>query len=143
VSGTNLIRILALSTGGAIIGQIAIVIYVYGLAWKRSPHRRGIVPRYVVGVSVFTVLAEVVFMTLIVDLFRDDAPLTFYGPMILAANIDLMISLALVFRYDRRRVSAADPPFDPAEVPVRRAEDVAPLTSRWWGRIVDRSHRST
>lgn len=134
MSAPTLIRVLAVSTGGVIIGQVAIVFYAYLLAWKRSPHVRGLVPRYVVGVAVFAIVAEVIFMAVTVDLLPRNR-VTVYGPAILAANLDLMISLAYVFRYDRRRISAADPPFEPDDVPLRRAEDVAPTTSRWWGRI--------
>lgn len=134
MSGPQLIRVLAVSMCGVIIAQVSIVFYVYLLAWKRSPHRRGLVPCHVLGVSVFAVLTEIVFTMQILDLVRRDAPLSYYGPLICAANATLMVSLALIFRFDRRRISAALSPEDPAAVPARRAEDLAPPDRRWWGR---------
>lgn len=135
MSWPHLLRILAVSTGGVIIAQVLIVFYVYLLAWKRSPNRRGLIPAHVLAVSVFTIITQVLFMILVMDLVHRDAPLAFYGPMILVANVDLMVALWFIFRFDRRRISAAScsAGYD-GDLPRRRAEDFAPLDHRWWGR---------
>ena len=132
---------LGVSTGGVVIAQTLIVFYVYMLAHRRSPHRRGLIPRHVIGVSVFTVMAEVVFMALIHDLIRREAPLSFYGPMILVANVVLIVSLHFIFRFDQRRISTSSTPAveGSPELPMRRAEDLAPPSNRWWGRSKVRS----
>lgn len=141
MSLANLLRILALSTSAVILTQTTTVLYVYALAWKRSPHVRGIIPRYVVGVALYATLVEITFIGVAADFYQRGHILNWYGPMILAANVDLMISLAFIFRYDRRRISAANPVHEPDQVPLRRAEDFAPPTSRWWGRLAARSGR--
>lgn len=134
MSLANLLRILALSTSAVVLTQTCTVLYVYLLAWRRSPHVRGIIPRYVAGVALFAAVTEVVFVGVALDLYRHDRLLSWYGPAILAANVDLIVSLGVVFRYDRRRISAANPLHEPDDVPLRRAEDVAPPDNRWWGR---------
>ena len=134
MSGPNLLRVLTLSLGGVTLAQIGIVFYVYMLAWKRSPHRRGLIPLHVIGVSVYTVLVQLLLMALVADRVQRDAPMSLYGPTVLVADIILMVSLGFIFRYDRRRVSAALPPGDTEVLPARRAEDRAPPDRQWWGR---------
>jgi hypothetical protein len=129
-----LLRIFAISSCGMLMAGTAITFYVYLLAWKRFPHRRGLIPRYVVGVSTYVILVEVLFIVLVNDLIRRDAPLTIYGPIISLANLVLAMSLFSIFRFEQRRVNAATTAgYDPATFPARRAEDLAPPERRWWG----------
>lgn len=133
-SPADLLRIFAVSTGGMLIAATGITFYVYLIAWQRFPLRRGLIPRYVVGVSTFVILTEILFIGLIYDLLERDASLSFYTPLISVANVILAVSLLSIFRYERRRVNAAttvDP--DTGSFPLRRAEDIAPPESRWLG----------
>lgn len=133
----QLIRVAAVSAGGANIGFTIIVFYVYFLAWRRSPRERGLIPRYVMGVSAFAVLSEAIFVWAIIDLLRREAPLSPLAPAVLIANTLLTVSLIDIFRFERRRVNAAVPPVD---APMRRAEDR--LDATWWGRRKARHPRT-
>jgi len=133
-SARDMLRIFAISTCGLLMAFTAVTFYVYLLAWRRFPHRRGLIPRYVVGVSTYVILVEILFIVLVNDLIRRDASITMYGPIISVANVVLALSLLSIFRFERRRVNAATTAgSDPARIPARRAEDIAPPERRWWG----------
>lgn len=136
VRGTEAFRIFTLSTGAALISVTAIVFYVYFLAWRRSPLRKGLIPRYVIGVATFVVITEAIFVLLVIDLVHRDARVSIFAPLIVTANLILCMSLRAIFRYERRVISAAttSPGPVPQTTPLRRAEDFVPLDRRWWGR---------
>jgi hypothetical protein len=134
VTGAGVLRLVAVSSCGLLIGLTGMTFYVYLLAWHRFPHRRGLIPRYVVGVSTYVILVEILFIVLIDDLLDRDAPLAVYGPLIMVGNGILLVSLLSIFRFERRRVNAATTAIpDHSSYPARRAEDLAPPERTWWG----------
>ena len=128
---TELVRLLAVSTSGAIVVFTAITLYAYVLAWWRAPRGIGLLPAHVVLVSVYTLNSTVKDTLHILDLIRDDRPLTFFGPMTLAGNTVLLVALAAIFTYDNRRISAANLPPTLAD---ERRRSPRP-ERRWWGRV--------
>lgn len=105
MSTAQTLRILAMSSGAAIIALTAAVLYVFVLSWRHQV-RVGFLPWHIVGLALYAINTSIKDTWALLDLFRSDEPLTHFGVMTLAGNAVLIVSLISVFVYGRQRLAA-------------------------------------
>lgn len=96
------LRLLTISTSGAVIGLSLVVFFYYTLAWVRDP-THGLLPIHVLLVTLYAILQSVVTVGIIFHLIEQDAGLTYIGPTALFAQMILIVGLVVILRYERRR----------------------------------------
>ena len=100
---TQFLRLLALSSGAAILGLTLAVIHVFVLSYRHRV-KVGLLPWHVLGLAAYAINTSVKDTLALIDLLHTDAPLTHFGAMTLAGNGILVASLVSVFILGRRRL---------------------------------------